>query len=151
MFGALRILFDVLESFATKKSGSSSSTKSRSAETPAKPTRPDVQAAAKPEVKAALKADEKPADAKPAAKPDDLRRIEGIGRKVSSALLGAGITTFSQLAASDVQQLKAILAAGGIGPSVNPSSWPEQASLAEAEDWEAFDKLKDGLKAGRRS
>jgi predicted flap endonuclease-1-like 5' DNA nuclease len=138
MFGALRILFDVIQSLATKKPGSSSSTKFSPAETSAKPAKPD----AKPTVKTAVK---------PAAKPDDLRRIEGIGRKVSSVLLEAGITTFSQLAASDVQQLKAILAAAGIGPSVNPASWPEQASLAEAEDWEAFDKLKDGLKAGRRS
>jgi predicted flap endonuclease-1-like 5' DNA nuclease len=148
MFGALRILFDVLESFATKKSGSSSSTKSR----PAEP-RPSVEPLAKP-AGPRVKATEKPAvkpDVKPAAKPDDLRRIEGIGRKVSSVLLKAGITTFSQLAATDVRQLKAILAAAGIGPSVNPSSWPEQASLAEAEDWEAFDKLKDELKAGRRS
>jgi predicted flap endonuclease-1-like 5' DNA nuclease len=117
-------LFDVIQSLATKKSGSSSSTKFSPAETPAKPAKPAVTP-----------------DVKPAAKPDDLRRIEGIGRKVSSVLLEAGITTFSQLAASDVQQLKAILAAAGIGPSVNPASWPEQASLAEAEDWEAFDKL----------
>jgi predicted flap endonuclease-1-like 5' DNA nuclease len=147
MFGALRILFDVLESFATKKSGSSSSTSTKSS--PAEP-HPSVEPPSKPAMKAAAEPAVKP-DVKPVAKPDDLRRIEGIGRKVSSVLLKARITTFSQLAATDVQQLKAILAAAGIGPSVNPSSWPEQASLAEAEDWEAFDKLKDGLKAGRRT
>ena len=61
----------------------------------------------------------------------------------------SGITTFSQLAAPPVEHLQEVLAAAGLG--ADPSSWPEQASLAEAEDWEAFQKLKDELAAGRHT
>jgi len=81
---------------------------------------------------------------------DYLRRIEGIGPKTSSVLLEAGITTFSQLADTDVEDLKQILAAGGLGDMVDPSSWPDQASLAEAGDWDALDQLQDKLRGGRR-
>ena len=82
---------------------------------------------------------------------DYLRRIEGIGPKISSVLLEAGITTFSQLAASPVEHLKEILAAAGLGALADPSSWPEQASLAEAGDWDALDQLQDKLRGGRRA
>lgn len=89
-----------------------------------------------------------PKPAKSAVKADDLRRIEGIGPKISSALQDAGITTFDQLAATDVDLLKEILANAGIG--ADPASWPEQARLAYAGDWDAFQKLKDELVRGRR-
>ena len=60
--------------------------------------------------------------------PDDLRRIEGIGPKISSVLQAAGIRTFVQLAETDIAQLKDILRDAGI--RANPGTWPEQASLA---------------------
>jgi predicted flap endonuclease-1-like 5' DNA nuclease len=81
---------------------------------------------------------------------DYLRRIEGIGPKILSILLEAGITNFSQLAASRVEHLREILADAGIGALADPSSWPEQASLAEAGDWDALDRLQDKLRGGRR-
>jgi predicted flap endonuclease-1-like 5' DNA nuclease len=82
---------------------------------------------------------------------DYLRRIEGIGPKITKVLEEAGITTFSQLAASRVEHLKEILAAAGLGALADPSSWPEQASLAEAADWDALDELQDKLRGGRRA
>ena len=55
--------------------------------------------------------------------------IDGIGPKVATILAAAGITTLAELAATDVDQLRAVLAAAGTRyRSVNPSSWPEQAS-----------------------
>jgi hypothetical protein len=50
-----------------------------------------------------------------------------------------------------VEHLKEILASAGLGALVDPSSWPEQASLAEAEDWDALDQLQDKLRGGRRA
>ncbi|HXK05755.1 MAG TPA: helix-hairpin-helix domain-containing protein [Verrucomicrobiae bacterium] len=80
---------------------------------------------------------------------DYLERIEGIGPKISSVLVEAGITTFSQLAAAHVDQLRAILAAAGLGALVDPSSWPEQARLADAGEWDALDQLQEKLRGGR--
>jgi large subunit ribosomal protein L21 len=153
MFGTLSILFGVLQSFAGKKNGSSSSTESSTAERAEPPAVHPVKPAvhpARPAVHPAKPAELPARSAKPAVRRDDLRRIEGIGPKVSSVLVEAGITTFSQLAASPVEQLKDILAAGGFGALVDPSSWPEQAGLAETGDWDAFQKLKDELVGGRR-
>jgi len=81
--------------------------------------------------------------------PDDLTRIEGIGPKISSVLQEKGMLTFSQLANSDVEQLNQILDQAGIRIA-DPTTWPEQATLAAAEDWEALEDLQDQLVGGRR-
>jgi nucleotidyltransferase/DNA polymerase involved in DNA repair len=60
--------------------------------------------------------------------PDDLKHIDGIGPRISSVLQAAGIRTFAQLAETDIAQLKDILKDAGI--RANPSTWPDQASLA---------------------
>jgi large subunit ribosomal protein L21 len=62
--------------------------------------------------------------------PDDLKRINGIGPRISSVLQSAGIWTFAQLAKTDIAQLKNILKDAGV--RANPSTWPKQASLAAA-------------------
>jgi hypothetical protein len=80
---------------------------------------------------------------------DDLTRIAGIGPKISNLLRGAGIATYAQLAATDVAQLKQILAESGIRPA-DPGTWPEQARLAAAGDWDALERLQGQLKGGRR-
>lgn len=80
--------------------------------------------------------------------PDDLKRVEGIGPKISSLLQAAGITTFAQLAATDVSQVKQILREAGT--RANPSTWSEQAGLAAAGDWDALEALQAELKGGRR-
>jgi len=80
---------------------------------------------------------------------DDLTRIAGVGPKISNVLRGAGIATYAQLAATDVTQLKQILAESGIRPA-DPGTWPEQARLAAAGDWDALERLQGQLKGGRR-
>jgi predicted flap endonuclease-1-like 5' DNA nuclease len=86
--------------------------------------------------------------AEPAA-PDDLKRIEGIGPKIANLFHGTGITTFNQLAAADVSELRAILAAAGLAGLADPSSWPEQAHLAAAGQWAELEALQAILKGGR--
>jgi predicted flap endonuclease-1-like 5' DNA nuclease len=82
--------------------------------------------------------------------PDDLKLVEGIGPKISGILEAAGITTFAQLAATDVSRLKQILTDADFTAPANPSTWPEQADLAAAGKWAELEALQDELKGGRR-
>ena len=81
--------------------------------------------------------------------PDDLKKIEGIGPKVVQVLRGAGIKTFAELAKADVEKLREVLAVAKL-QMMEPSGWMEQAELAAKGDWDAFEKLQDELKGGRR-
>jgi predicted flap endonuclease-1-like 5' DNA nuclease len=81
---------------------------------------------------------------------DDLRRIEGIGPKSTQVLAQAGIVSFRQLAATDVGLLRQILREAGMR-IVFPDTWPEQASLAAAGDWEGLSALQAQLDHGRRT
>lgn len=82
--------------------------------------------------------------------PDDLKRIEGIGPKINSVLNEANVQTFAQMAAMSSEALRQILDAAGMAPIHNTSTWPEQAGLAAAGDWDALKKLQDDLTGGRR-
>lgn len=91
----------------------------------------------------------------PAASPDehgadDLERIEGIGPKIAGVLRDAGVTTFAQLAAMDAAGIEAILRESKLNLAV-AETWPEQAALAAAGQWDEFTRLTETLKAGRRS
>lgn len=82
---------------------------------------------------------------------DDLEVIEGIGPKIAQVLARARIETFSQLASTPVDRLRAILAAAGSRfVSHDPTTWPEQAQLAADGNWDAFKALTDELMGGRR-
>jgi predicted flap endonuclease-1-like 5' DNA nuclease len=97
------------------------------------------------------KADPTVAPAAPPVKPDNLRRIEGIGPQIANLLQNAGILTFAQLAETDVQRLEQILEqAGGNYRLADPSTWPEQARLAAAGNWQSLNSLQEELKGGRR-
>ena len=84
------------------------------------------------------------------AKPDNLTRIEGIGPKIGRLLNGAGIKTFAELANTSVATLEKIVQEDAGLEFINPESWPEQAALAAAGDWEALKVLQADLKGGRR-
>ena len=87
------------------------------------------------------------AEAAPAI-PDDLTMIEGIGPKISSVLQAAGITTFSQLAAADVDQLKQLMLSANLRLA-DPASWPQQAAYLAAGDSDKFEELKTRLRGGK--
>lgn len=119
------------------------------------------RAEAKPEVEATSEAHPEPAQPEPAhppvtrveeaaPSPDDLKRIEGIGPKIESVLNAAGILTFAQLAATDVEELERVVKEGGVRLAF-PESWSEQAALAAAGEWEELEALQEDLTAGRKA
>ncbi|MFK7807827.1 MAG: 50S ribosomal protein L27 [Saprospiraceae bacterium] len=91
--------------------------------------------------------------APPAAKTsesDDLKKIEGIGPKISELLNNAGIFTFKQLADTDVEKLKAVLeAAGSRYRTHNPSTWSRQAQMAADGKWDELKVWQDELDGGK--
>ena len=102
--------------------------------------------------KAAPKA-EKVAEAKaPKAvkKADDLKLIEGVGPKAAEALVEAGITTFSKLAKTSADAVKAILEASESQLShLDPTTWAQQAQLAADGKMDELKKLQDELNGGK--
>ncbi len=81
--------------------------------------------------------------------PDDLKKIEGIGPKISSILADNDIITFDQLANTTVDDLDRIVRQEAGITIANPTSWPAQAQLAAVGDWQALETLQDKLIAGR--
>lgn len=81
---------------------------------------------------------------------DDLKVVEGIGPKVEEALKAAGIGTWKDLADSTPEKITEILteAEGNFGGQV-PTTWPEQAGISVAGDWEKLEKLQDELDGGK--
>ncbi len=83
-------------------------------------------------------------------KSDDLKKIEGIGPKIAQLLNDAGIHTFAKLAKTSTDQIsKILLEAGSRYKMHDPTTWPEQAKIAAAGDWEKLKELQDYLDGGR--
>ena len=110
---------------------------------------PVVEAAAPEPAKEEAKP-EPAAEAAKAAKDDDLKKIEGIGPKISELLNLSEIMTFQQLSETPVDTLKGILEDAGPRYRVhNPTTWPQQAKLAADGKWDELKKLQDELDGGR--
>ncbi|MFC2023546.1 hypothetical protein ACFLT5_02280 [Chloroflexota bacterium] len=92
-----------------------------------------------------------PIESAPAVEPDDLKRIEGIGPKISAVLQAAGVSTYAQLASTDIATLEQILEEESprLLRLANPGTWPAQAKLAEAGDWDGLKAFTGTLRAGR--
>ncbi len=92
------------------------------------------------------------AEAAPAAdvKPDDFKKIEGVGPKIAGLLVAGGFNTFKELSESDVDRLKAILdEAGSRYRMHDPTSWPIQAKMAAEGKWDELEKWQDEHKGGK--
>jgi predicted flap endonuclease-1-like 5' DNA nuclease len=77
---------------------------------------------------------------------NDLTQIWGIGPKVQDVLNDAGIYTFGQLATATQEELDALMEAAGPRYTLaNHESWPGQASLAAADQWDELQTLQDKL------
>lgn len=85
------------------------------------------------------------------AKPDDLKKIEGIGPKIEGILHEAGILTFANLADASVEHLEKVVREDAGIRVAFPDTWPEQAKLAAAGEWDKLETLQDNLKGGRRA
>ena len=85
------------------------------------------------------------------AKPDDLTVVEGIGPKMSSALIDAGIDSYAKLAEASEDDLRAAIENAGMRLSPSLETWAEQAGFAAKGDWDGLQQLKDNLTGGRRA
>lgn len=85
-----------------------------------------------------------------AAKPSDLKVVEGIGPKIESLLKNAGIQNWSMLASSSVSRIQDILtAAGDRYRLADPGTWPKQAELANQGKWTELKEYQDFLSGGK--
>ncbi|MBL7560508.1 50S ribosomal protein L21 [Olleya sp. YSTF-M6] len=109
----------------------------------AKPAAKAEKAAPKKETK---KAEPKKA-AKATGKADDLKKIEGIGPKIASTLVEAGISTFAELAKTDAAKISEIIA--GVRGNHVTDTWPAQAQLAADGKWDELKKWQDELDGGK--
>jgi small subunit ribosomal protein S1 len=83
-------------------------------------------------------------------KSDDLKKIEGIGPKISELLASSGYPTFALLAEADVEKLKEILAEAGSRYKMHdPTTWPQQAAMAAEGKWDELKKWQDELDGGK--
>lgn len=85
------------------------------------------------------------------AKADDFKLIEGIGPKIEELINKEGIYTYEQLSNTNPIRISNILKnAGPRFQMHDPSSWPQQAKLANEKRWQELQILKDKLIAGRQ-
>jgi large subunit ribosomal protein L27 len=81
---------------------------------------------------------------------DDLTKIEGIGPKIAEILNTNGIYTFEQLANTEAENIKEMLTNAGSRYAIHePTTWPKQAALAAAGNWEELKAYQDILDGGK--
>jgi len=118
--------------------------------TAAKATRPKEPVATKP-AKPARTAAKAPKAPKPVVRPDDLRRIIGIGPVNERLLHAEDVRTFAQIArwtARDVARIESVLQFDG---RIERERWVEQAKLLAAGDEAAFARLFPTARSGKNT
>jgi len=108
----------------------------------AAPKKETKKAEPKVEAKAAA-----PKAKKATGKADDLKKIEGIGPKIASTLVEAGIATFSDLAKATPEAISEIIA--DVRGNHVTDTWPAQAQLAADGKWDELKKWQDELDGGK--
>ena len=84
------------------------------------------------------------------SKPDNLQIIEGIGPKIEEILNIEGIKTYASLSDTTPMRLSSILKKAGPRYQIHdPSTWPQQAKLAQFSKWDDLDILKNSLIGGK--
>ena len=84
-------------------------------------------------------------------KTDDLKIVEGIGPKIAELLNKGGIETWKELSETSTDRIKEILDAAGPAYQIHdPSTWPEQARMADNGEWDALKKYQDELDGGKK-
>jgi len=113
-----------------------------------KKAEPKVEAkATAPKAEPKAKVAAKPVAKKATGKPDDLKKVEGIGPKIASVLVEAGITTFAQLSKTKSEKISEIIS--GVRGNHVTGTWPEQARLAAEGKWDELKKWQDELDGGK--
>jgi large subunit ribosomal protein L21 len=83
---------------------------------------------------------------KASVKPDDLKKIEGIGPKIAETLVAAGMATFADLAKAKPAKIAEIIA--DVRGNHVTDTWPKQAKLAADGKWDELKELQDRLDGG---
>lgn len=86
-----------------------------------------------------------------AIKEDNLQVVEGIGPKMEEVLKDNGIKTHADLGSKSTAEIKAILGRYGekYTKIIDPSTWSQQASMANQGNWEGLIALQKQLDTGR--
>ncbi len=138
----------IIESIVAKGAKKAAPAKAKAA-APKKEQAPKAAVAAKkatPKKEATPKAT--PAKKAPAkAKADDLKKVEGIGPKIASTLVAAGITTFADLAKTKPAKISEIISE--VRGNHVTDTWPAQAKLAADGKWDELKKWQDELDGGK--
>jgi ribosomal protein L20 len=79
---------------------------------------------------------------------DDLTKVEGIGPKIASIFTEAGIATFADLAKANIDDLRKLLEENKLA-SHDPTTWGEQAELANDGKWDELKKWQDEMDGGK--
>ncbi len=83
-------------------------------------------------------------------KTDDLKIVEGVGPKIEELFHKAGIKTWKALSETSVDRMREILDAAGPNYNIHdPSTWAQQAGLADQGKWDELKKWQDELNAGK--
>ena len=114
---------------------------------PKKETKTVVPKAEVKKAAPAKKTATKPAPKKATGKADDLKKIEGIGPKIASTLVEAGIATFADLGKTKPAAISEIIA--GVRGNHVTDTWPKQAKLAADGKWDELKKWQDELDGGK--
>jgi len=121
--------------------------KAAPAKAKAAPKKVEAKPAAPKAEKAAPKAAAKAPAKKASGKADDLKKIEGIGPKIATTLVEAGIATFADLAKAKPAAIAEIIA--GVRGNHVADTWPAQAKLAADGKWDELKKWQDELDGGK--
>jgi F-type H+-transporting ATPase subunit gamma len=81
---------------------------------------------------------------------DDLTKIEGIGPKMSRALIAAGIDTFEKLSKASEDDIRGAIDAAGMRLAPGLGTWAEQAEYLVRGDETGLQAFQDTLVGGRR-
>ncbi|MGB3801142.1 MAG: hypothetical protein WA952_15095 [Lewinella sp.] len=81
------------------------------------------------------------------ADPKDLTIVSGIDTQVAQVLREAGVRNLPALATTPATELQAMLEQAGLGyASRHTLTWPEQAALANAGEWDELESLQQDLR-----
>jgi predicted flap endonuclease-1-like 5' DNA nuclease len=86
----------------------------------------------------------------PPVAPDNLTIIEGIGPKMSAALVAAGIDSFTKLSMASEEEIRNAIQAAGLRFAPSLPTWKEQATFLARGDMQGFEAMRTRLASGRR-
>ena len=111
-------------------------------EAPAKEEAPKVE-----EKKEEVKTEEATPTKEEKSESDDLTKVEGIGPKTAEALIAAWVTTYAELSKKTAEEITAMISE--VKGSHVTDTWPKQAEMAAAWNWDELKKWQDELDGGK--